>query len=250
MAKISSLAGLRRKRQNTFLIGEEEKVTKREIKIVRERIINNSKSDDWEEARREWEFIGMILEDDYIGLERFSNSCQLCNQRPLTKNFEINNPLTGVTFLVGSTCIKRFIMLKGASSQSESAAIFEFQAKKMFASRTIQELLPSILTESTRNDVDRFRNASKVILGSLKNKEINNDAWEEYLRFVFGPVPPPPGSIDKIRYALFEPRKLQFKKVTDLSTGKEEARWTRDQKAKTRVRTTLVSKKDRKERFY
>lgn len=245
-----SLSSLRPKKQEFFIVGEEEKITQREAKLVKERILENSISDDWEEARREWEFVGMILQDDYGAIEKFTETCQLCNQPNLSKNFEIYNPRTAKRFLVGSTCIKRFIMLKGAETQEQSAAIFDFQVQKIMASRIIQEVIPEILSQPTQYDVHRFRKASKIILGSLDNKEIiEGGTWEEYIKFVFGPVKPPAGALEKIKYALFEPKKIKYKKVTDLSTGEEEAKWTKEQKGKTRVETTLVSKQDRKTRY-
>ncbi|MEW5920239.1 MAG: hypothetical protein AB1796_04645 [Bacillota bacterium] len=238
MGKSKSLRGLRTKRRD-FRVAYDERITQREDKLVKERILANSIAEEWEEARREWEFIGMIQEDEHDNLERFTDSCELCNQPGLRRNYEISNPGTGKKFLVGSTCIKKFLLLKGAESQEHSAAIFDLQVKQMIAAKKLQELIPSILERPTMYEAHAFRNASKDILGTLDNLLIKRDIWENYVKMVLGPKPNPK-ALDKVRVVLFQPSKIVYKKVKDLSTGEEEGRWAGKAKVKTRVETTLV----------
>ncbi|OPY64131.1 MAG: hypothetical protein A4E56_00185 [Pelotomaculum sp. PtaU1.Bin065] len=168
MGKGRKLRGLRASFRKS-LTGDGEKVTKKELPIIRYKILSNSLSDDWEEARREWEFVSLIEEEDYDSLDRFSDNCELCNQGGLRRNYEIYNAGTGKRFLVGSTCIKNFIILKGTETQEQSAAAFEFQVKQLSAAKRIQALIPSVLSQPTQHEALIFRNASKEILETLDN---------------------------------------------------------------------------------
>ncbi|MEG6615342.1 hypothetical protein V6C27_02715 [Peptococcaceae bacterium 1198_IL3148] len=251
MSRRRNVAGLRNKRRNNILVGHEEKVTQKDFKLVKERIIANSKETEWEEARREWELTEIILEGDYDKFERFTDKCELCNQPGLKTNFVISNIGTGKVFLVGSSCIKKFLLLKGAETQEQSAAIFDNEVKQIMASRKLQELLPNILSEPTNYEALTFRKHSKIILETLENILIKPTLWKKYLKLLFGPITPPPKDLDQIRNILFQPSKVRYKKVTDLSTGEEEGRWANKLKTKTKVETTLVrSKEDRPDKRY
>ena len=142
------------------------------------------------------------------------------------------------------------MILKGTDSQEQSAALFDFQVKKMYASKKLHRILPSILTSPTQYEALSFRNASKEILGTLDNKLITQESWNEYLLLLFGTVKP--GNVlNQVKTVLFEPAKMVYKKVTDLSTGEEEGRWADKMKVKTKVDTTLVrSKGDRPDKRY
>lgn len=249
MGKRRSLAGLRKSNKQKAFIDVGEKVAERDFKLVKERILNNSLGDEWDEARSEWECIGMITEDDYDYYEHFTERCELCNQPGLKTNYKIKNINNGTMFLVGSTCIKRFLLLKGAKTQEESAAIFDFQVKKMIAVKRLQVLLPDILTEPTKYQGLVFRNASKEVLGTLDNRLLNPQTWASYIQLLFGTNSPPPKFLDRVRNILFQPGKVVFKKVTDLSTGEEEGRWADKTKVKTRIELSSArSREDRPDR--
>ena len=249
MGKSRSLRGLRTSFRKS-IINDGEKITKRELPIVKGKIIASSLSSEWEEARREWECIGVLEEEEYDNIERFSERCELCNQGGLKTNYEISNPSTGKKFMVGSTCIKNFLILKGAESQEQSTALFEFQVKQMLASKRLQALLPTILQEPTQHDALIFRNSSKDILGSLDVKDITGQIWDKYIKLLFGSNSPEK-LIERVKTVLFQPSKIIYKRVKDRSTGQEDAYWTRKAKVKTRVKTTLrKSKEDRPDKLY
>lgn len=241
-----SLAGLRKNKRHSPLAECNELQPKRDFKLVKSRISKNSLSDDWEEARREWEFEKIIFEDDLDVVEYFTQTCELCNHVGLKRNYEIFNPGTGKYFLVGSTCIKRFLLLKGAENQSQSAEIFDFQVKKMLAARKLQSILPSLLSEPTQYEAHVFRNASKNILESLDSNLITAEKWKHYLKLLLGPNPNE-NHVERIRIVLFNPSKMHYKKVTDFSTGEEDGRWAnRTRVKKTKIETTSArSKEDR-----
>jgi len=228
-----SLQGLRRDRRRKTA-AEIHEPSQRDFPLIRKRILEASISDDFEEARREWEFINIIDE----GNERFVEDCELCNHTGLKENYEIVNSATQKRFLVGSSCIKRFIILKGAASQEESNALFKAQESKLFAKRRIQALLASILLTPTYQELMYFREASKTVLGSLDNLTIPPAVWDDYIHFLLGPHPKRE-NIEKIRTALFNHKAVTLKKVDLESMTEEEARLAMRKKAKAKVRTTL-----------
>lgn len=91
--------------------------SKRDFPLIKAKLVAHSTSDDYKKAKHEWQFIGIVEEDD---VARFTNRCELCNQAGLRLNFEIYNSDTNKSLLVGSTCIGRFIILKGTSNEAES----------------------------------------------------------------------------------------------------------------------------------
>src|SRR3546814_10047183 len=54
-------------------------------------------------ALREWSYTGRFFD-----LEARDGICELCGQQDLRYHFEIENPGTASSLLVGSECIKRF----------------------------------------------------------------------------------------------------------------------------------------------
>ena len=54
-------------------------------------------------ALREWSYTGRFFD-----LEARDGTCELCGQQDLRYHFEIENPGTTLSLLVGSECIKRF----------------------------------------------------------------------------------------------------------------------------------------------
>lgn len=228
-----SLQGLRRDHRKQMRIDTHEP-DKRDFPLIRTRILEASLSEDFEEARREWEFINIIDDSD----ERFTDQCQLCNQKGLKDNYEIVNSGTGIKFLVGSRCIKRFLILKGATSEAESIDLFTAQESKIFAKKRLQALLASILMVPTFRELMQFREASKTVLGSLDNKAVSGSVWIDYIHFLLGPLPQKE-HIDRIKAALFDHKAVPIKKIDMKSMTEEEARLAMRKKAKARVRTTL-----------
>jgi len=211
-----------------------EQQSKRDYPLIRENVLKNSRSIDWEEARSEWQFEQVIEEGD----ARFDDHCELCNHAGLETNYLVTNQFTHKSLLVGSRCIKRFIKFCGTLTQDESNDVFERQVKNFEASKVLQALLPNILTIPTGNELYRFRRASEKILYTLKNTDIPYVSWKNYLKLLFGTDKPDSQLVEKIRTALFNPRGMRIKRI-DKSTGLKEGKWADTMKAKTRVGSTL-----------
>lgn len=191
--------------QLLHLVRGEEKPRQLDSPLIKRRITRASHAKTYEEARREWRYTNVILEDD----EDFVERCELCNQPGLRANFVIVNIKTSNNFKVGSTCIKRFIILEGAETQEESNEMFEAQALKMMAGRHLAEkYLPQLLDPvPSPQAVTDFREASKVFLGSLEQLRLDSATWENYLTALFGDKRPQE-IINRVRIALFYPAKL------------------------------------------
>ncbi|MGE5509442.1 MAG: hypothetical protein ACM3RP_13315 [Chitinophagales bacterium] len=223
----------------------EAEAAKRDFPLIRTRIVANSLSNDFEEARREWILVDAFREGD----EQFTDRCELCNTPGLKKNFEISNEHTGKTFLVGSTCIKRFIQFKGFDSQEASNEFFEQRQKRIFATRELQKLLVAILDVPTTHQIHVFREASRRILGPLKPRAIheNGSAWADYIEFLFGTLTPPPASLDRVRQVLYEPGKVPQRKPEIKQLPKRFGEWASEIKAK-RTKVELTQHRSRDER--
>lgn len=211
----------------------EAEVPQRDFPLIRQRLLEKSESNTYEEARTEWEFTKTV----YEGEPDFTDQCELCNAVGLRTNYLIVNKYTHNTFLVGSHCITRFIRLGGALTQEESNEIFEAARRKQEAAQVLQRLLPAILTQPTPGELLDFRNYSKKILGSLDNRSITN--WKPYLEMLLGPRQTSE-QVAKIRTALFEPARVRVIKPA-MPTGTGEGHWATAIKAKrARVRTSLA----------
>ncbi|WP_088185854.1 hypothetical protein [Desulfosporosinus sp. FKA] len=212
-----------------------EQPTKRDYPLIRENVLKNSRSIDFEEARSEWQFEQVIEEGD----ARFDDHCELCNHAGLETNYLVTNQFTQKSLLVGSRCIKRFIKFSGTLTQEESNDVFDRQVKQFEASKYLQKLLPNILTTPTGNEVYKFRRASETILITLKNIEISKVSWEKYLKLLFGTSHPDKELIERIRLVLFKPSAVHVKKI-DKSSGTKQGQWANVTKTKkTRVTSTL-----------
>jgi len=221
----------RLKRARSFA---EPEPSKRDFPLIRSRILAHSESTDFEEARREWEYTKKIEETD----PEFVDHCEICNNPIQKENFEITNVNTRKTYLVGSTCIYRFIIFKGTQTQEESNALFDRQIKKQDAAKRLQRLLPSILTEPTPTDLLRFSQTSKFIMECSGNLDVTPLAWENYLKLLFGAIPKT-DTTQRISTAVFNPKEIKTKKVA-MPTGQKEGKWADVTKVKkTRIDSTL-----------
>lgn len=96
-------------------------------KRVVENLLAASFARDFEAARREWEYNGKII---YEGEPGFSRECGLCGPKELMRmNFVVRNVVNGNTLQVGSVCVKRFLVLAGTSSMTESMDTFNHRTK-------------------------------------------------------------------------------------------------------------------------
>lgn len=114
-----------RNKKKTNALKESELTTK-PGPLIKKVLTENSRSDEFEEARTEWEFVGPIPSDSV----EFVENCELCNHRNHLGNWMISNPYTNRTLKLGSDCIRRFILFSGTSSQADSNRFFDIQEKE------------------------------------------------------------------------------------------------------------------------
>lgn len=84
--------------------------------------------------------------------------------------------------------------------------------------------------------VVKFKSASKDILGTLDNKQIEPSKWKQYINLLFGKYNPKKEVLDRVRMVLFGKVKTRKQKF---DTGEEAGRWANTMKVKKRVTTTL-----------
>jgi len=81
-----------------------------------------SKSDDYEEAKLEWRITGNVWRENTVNNDKLrSHSCGHPNKclcgHPIVYHFEIENTLTNVKEIVGSTCIGNWMILRHMSEK-------------------------------------------------------------------------------------------------------------------------------------
>ncbi|WP_422444294.1 hypothetical protein [Thermoanaerobacterium sp. DL9XJH110] len=213
---------------------EEKELNQRDFPLVRQRLLENSLSNNYDDACKEWDLDDIIGEDSVD----FTDRCELCNQPGLKTNFIISNNNTGKSLKVGSKCITRFLILPGASNHQESAEIFEHKKQEIINIRILQTYLGPVLCEQpTSLEVYRFKNASKNFLGSLNASEINPIRWQKYITALFGKNNPEQKLLERVKQVLFGKVKVKKEK---LETGEKAGHWSSIIKVKkTRVQTTL-----------
>lgn len=103
-------------------------------KVVVKNLLAASSAEDFETARREWEYRGEVI---YEGESGFAPECELCGPKELMRtNYVIHNVVNGNRLRVGSVCVKRFLVLVGAASPAESADVFDRRTKLALFGRT------------------------------------------------------------------------------------------------------------------
>ena len=232
------------KRLKRLLKNGEAEPIKRDFPLIKERLTNISLGGTYKEACHEWQFIRLIEEDD---VARFTDHCELCNQGGLKLNFEIYNSDTDKHLMVGSTCINRFIILKGTSSAAESWDYFVSAAHKLAGYKNLHLLLPEVLKEHPEpRDIMLFRKISKEILGDLNSNNISKKIWFDYVHNLLGPKS---GNIEdfgrkiklnRIRDILFNPRNVPVRKPKKYDTGQVMGNWAGKGRRRARVITSLA----------
>lgn len=211
--------------------------SRRDFPLVKSRLLACSTSNVYEEARREWR-LGDIYEE---GSDSFIDRCELCNQPNLRRCYEVLNPETDGRFLVGSTCIRRFLILRGTDSSEETGRLLDQRTKQLGAVRRLQEVLPAILTEPAPNQLHSFREASRAILGNLEHKSVTAQPylWARYLSALLGSNRPQ-WQVDRVRAALFAPHTILTKAVRLRATDDSIGQWASTTKSKrTRAQVTI-----------
>ncbi|ABO49457.1 hypothetical protein Dred_0921 [Desulforamulus reducens MI-1] len=224
-----------------------ERVSKRNFPFIKNNIIANSVEGTYEEAMTEWEFVGILDEEN---VERFVPRCQLCNQPGLRINFEIHNPDTRKRFLVGSSCIKKFLVLKGTSSLEESWDFFVRQSIRYASLDDLRYFANDVLASENIqvHQIRRLRKLVADVLGLPDQCSLNSavfekkEDWDGLVHYLIGSND---GSdqvwrkkLERIKMILFSPSKL-IKKQKLLDTGEKDGHWANIGRKNTRVDTTL-----------
>jgi hypothetical protein len=83
---------------------EREPSTKTQLDRLKVTIVCNSTSDEWEEARREWSFVGFWVNPTNAWSEDVHCVCGQC----LVEGHVLGNPSTGAQFVIGNICVTQF----------------------------------------------------------------------------------------------------------------------------------------------
>lgn len=123
--------------------------------LVRKTLINKSKSNDFDEAKTEWELIEHISSESHA----FVENCQLCNHKNHLENWLIKNINTNHTLKIGSDCIRRFIQFAGTSNQADSNRFFQIKSTEILLESELQTLFKEVI--QTRLPLARTANKFK-----------------------------------------------------------------------------------------
>jgi len=168
--------------------------------------------DDWEHARREWEFTGRVLED---GDEDFEGTCQLCHQPGLRTDYEIRNVHTDCRFLVGAECVRHYLILSGTTHIEDSRLLFDRQERRAIVmKRKLRPAAAAVLAGTANWDqVYTLHKGAQQYLEVRSASDLqglSRDKWLGFLAEVAGVSPAMLGHRDKNRLAraIMEPRKV------------------------------------------
>lgn len=207
--------------------------------LIRGRILEASVSKDWETARREWEYQRLISEED----EDFVDRCELCNQVGLRANYLIVNPETGRSFRVGSTCITRFLILRGTTSSEETSELVKRAAEENAALRRLHALVGKVFDMPTYGELTQFRAEAEKVLGTLDNTLVSAEKWERFTKLLLGPTPTA-RAVQQLRTVLFDPGKVRTRVPRRREPTQQELAWAQAVRPKkSRAKTTLVRSK-------
>lgn len=107
-------------KRHKVVLGKSQKEMGKPRHVVRENLFCRSVSDDFDEARQEWDMETVIDET----CDGFSGTCELCHTTGLKYNFVLKNHHTGHTLQVGTSCIVRFGIAQRGAVSVESGVTF------------------------------------------------------------------------------------------------------------------------------
>lgn len=133
--------------------------------LVKKMLLIRSQSNEFEEAKQEWEFVAHIPNDS----EEFVGNCELCNHKNYKENWLIQNQYTKAHLKIGSECIRRFIQFAGTASQADSNTFFDHKKKEMSTEIELIILYKEVIaaTLPTARKANRFR---KMLEELLRNR--------------------------------------------------------------------------------
>lgn len=145
-----------------------------------ERVVYLSQSNDFDEAKKEWELANAIDET----AEGFTNVCGLCNNPHLRHNFIIHNPLTSQILHVGSTCIIRFGLIQGNVDYESGKAILNNFMKEKSLLDEIRGLSGAVMVAAP--DYILLNNFVKALRSYFEGKGISSPTKEQLGEAAFG----------------------------------------------------------------
>jgi hypothetical protein len=226
-----------RRLREALKVKEKANSSERRIKRL---LLENSHSEDFEEARTEWVFTGTYLfEEDYGD---FSPHCELCHATGLKVNFVIFNDRTNTELRVGSSCIQNFLRLGGAATQEESQQIFKRQIDESMLLPSLRIIYRECLKERPmRRDVGDFR---KQLIYFLEHRGYRfptmSESIDHIVEWLYEPgtirLELPPYELMRLNNLLFDTSKIEMQSGKLVKDRYKSTTWQRKSRA---VETTL-----------
>ncbi|KJD45887.1 hypothetical protein [Paenibacillus terrae] len=191
----------------------------------------------FDEAKKEFDITDVIDSTS----DNFSNRCQLCHTSNLKHNFVLHNRITGRTLHVGSRCIIRFNVLKGAVDVSSGIALLQNKADEHSLKHEIQSMVGSIIFPTMPEAID-YNKFIKKLHKYFEVRGISKPTVEQLGLLILGNewANKSEELLMKIKNMWYDPGKietLKTKKVAPLNNPKEGTTWSK----KRTLRTENVS---------
>jgi hypothetical protein len=204
-------------------------------------LVNNSLSDNFDDAKTEWDFTSFIELDS----NEFVDHCEICNHLLHKYNCLIENKNNGIKLKIGSECIKRFVLINGVKTQEEAALFITNKEKEITKEFEVagyySEIILNPLPKS--RSLGRFKRLLASLLESRGLTHYSNSdvgcKWviENILRH----KEPTDKEVDKLFLIFNEPKSVpvqrENKRWNDYNKYKEGHTW--DKRGKVTA-TTLV----------
>lgn len=176
--------------------------------FVKGNLLKRSMSASFDEARQEWFFVRLME-----GMEAgFSKHCELCGQCLYNENFIIENEYTQEQMKVGSTCIKRFLLLAGTSNQEDSNQYFKNKIDELKHMAKLKGLYLEVV--KSKEPLPRYVNQFQRYLSNLLHNKGDFYLVEglDNIKIIhqkyFGNTHPTDQEVMRIFYALHMPKKI------------------------------------------
>jgi hypothetical protein len=182
--------------------------------LVKKTLLMRSQSEDFDQAKQEWEFIAHISKDS----DEFVENCELCNHKNYRENWLIQNQYTQIPLKVGSDCIRRFIQFAGTASQADSNTFFDNKQKEMGSEIELLILYKEVIAAPlpTARKANRFKKTLQELLESRGQLFLleTNDGRKEVLKNLFKVRKPSHQEINNFQSLLNSPMTLPVMKET------------------------------------
>ncbi|MEY8349428.1 hypothetical protein AALF16_14165 [Bacillus cereus] len=220
--------------------------------LVKSVVIQNNKSDDFEEARTEWAPL------DYITSESadFVDRCQLCNHVNHVGNWKIQNVNTQITLKVGSDCIKRFLTLYGTKDQQDTIRYLQNKENEIKQEQQLITLYKPVIIDvlPLARDSNKFHRTLITLLESRGQKHLiqTPEGITTILQSIFRKPTPSDKEINTLFSALNSPSDFAIQRETKkfkAYIAKEGSTWTRKGKVTASTLTGSESYKNPYEKY-